>query len=444
MTAVFCAVVLSGLSQTGINTALPVMAVELGIAPADSIWIVSGFQLALVSTLLAFAAAGEKWGFRRLFLGGLVAVGAASAFCAFRPAYEMLLAARLVQGLGASAVMAVCPALIRHSVPRASLGMAIGLNAMVVAVIAALGPSIAALILTFASWPWIFALNLPFVVLAIAMGCWALPRDTHSGARHFDLAGAVLNLLAFGLGFAGVQVMGASVAGGSVLIVVSLLFAVLLVRQQRHRQAPLLPLDLLRIYAVRSSALASIFMFSAQLAALVSMPFLLHDVLGKDMLATGLILMAWPVAVGLMAVAAAHLERRMSPEMLCAFGGGVLGLGLLLQALIALSSGGAGDAMVVLTMLICGVGFGCFQTPNARVMIGATPHSRSGSAGGLQATVRLVGQAMGTTMAGVMFHVMVADTKSAVAATLAFALLCAITGAAISLRRHCALHRRAS
>lgn len=424
---------LSVLSLTSVSVALPVIATSLQVEPAVAVWVINGFQLALISTLFPFSSLGEQWGYRRVFLSGIVLIGAASTACALSDSFAVLVCARVVQGLGASAVMAVNPALIRLSVPKARLGWAIGLNAMIVAIATALGPSVAALVLSVSSWPWLFALNLPWAVMALAVGAAVLPNYRAAQGRRFDRVGALLNVAMFVLIVPGVDALASRSWVGAPLVAAGMVCAVALFAQQRRERTPLFPLDLLRIPAVRLSAGASAFAFAAQMAALVTVPFLLINGFGRSMVDTGLIVMAWPVAVALMAPVAAWCEERIASAYLCAIGGGLLAASLLVLAMLP---GSVHDVWLGLAMVLCGIGFGCFQTPNNRTMIHATPRERSGAAGGVQATARLIGQTLGTSVTGISFHALNAEPTRAAALALVLAAGFALLSGILSLRRH--------
>ncbi|MES2480658.1 MAG: MFS transporter [Pseudomonadota bacterium] len=431
--AVACAIALSAVSLTGMSVALPVIARELGLPPATAVWLVSGFQLTLVATLFPFAALGEQWGYRRTFAVGLVLIAVASVICTTSDSLAWLLGGRILQGIGASAVMAVNPALLRLSVPAAALGRVLGTNALVVALATAFGPSLAAMVLSAAHWRWLFALNVPWAVMALGIGWFVLPRRVQAPDRRFDLGGALLNIVAFVLAAAALDRLA---AGGWValsLLAGALVSGWILFQHQRHRSAPLLPLDLLRDREVSACAGASVFAFAAQMAALVSLPFLLHDVFHLSLMATGTTLMAWPLAVAFMApVAGRCVDRQWSSTKLCIVGGAMQCLALLVMA-------GATDSLnyhaMVLLMVACGIGFGFFQTPNNRAMLGATPRERSGSAGGLQATARLTGQTLGAAVVGMSFRLNPGDARAACAMALLAAAAFAAASAGFSLRR---------
>src|ERR1700742_979890 len=151
------------------NVALPTIARDLDASPAFSIWIVNGYQLAITISLLPLASLGEIIGYRRVYLAGLVLFTIASLLCALAHTLVLLTAARIIQGFGAAGIMSVKMALVRYIYPRDLLGRGIGLNAMVVAVSAAVGPTVAAGILAIGTWPYLFAVNIPLGIWALAL-----------------------------------------------------------------------------------------------------------------------------------------------------------------------------------------------------------------------------------------------------------------------------------
>jgi len=185
------------------NVALPTIARNLQASPTFSIWIVNGYQLAITSSLLPLASLGEIIGYRRVYLTGLLLFTLASLFCALSRTLVLLILARVVQGFGAAGIMSVNAALVRFTYPHRMLGRAIGINAMVVAVSAAVGPTLAAGILATATWPYLFAVNIPFGIAALAVGLGALPY-TQRGRHAFDWQSATM----FGLGIAAIDSVG--------------------------------------------------------------------------------------------------------------------------------------------------------------------------------------------------------------------------------------------
>src|SRR6201985_1876407 len=167
------------------NVALPTIARDLHASAAFSIWIVNGYQLAITISLLPLASLGEIIGYRRVYIAGLLLFTIASLFCVLANTLTLLTIARILQGFGAAGIMSVNMALVRHIYPRVMLGRGIGINAMVVAVSAAIGPTIAAGILAVGPWPYLFAINVPLGLGALVIGQRYLPHT--KPARHdFD------------------------------------------------------------------------------------------------------------------------------------------------------------------------------------------------------------------------------------------------------------------
>src|SRR6202045_4385616 len=198
VTAIFTALTMASLDTAIANIALPAIATDLRAGPADVIWVVNVYQIAVVATLLPFAALGEILGHRRIYLAGLLLFTLASLACACAWSLPSLLVARALQGLGASGIMSVNTALVRFVYPGHLQGRGFGHNALVVATAFTLGPTIASAILAIGPWSWLFAINIPFGVVAILIGMKTLPR-TPRAARPFDLPGALLAAACLGL-----------------------------------------------------------------------------------------------------------------------------------------------------------------------------------------------------------------------------------------------------
>src|ERR1700742_3482531 len=189
------------------NVALPTIAGALHASPAFSIWIVNGYQLAITISLLPLASLGEIIGYRRVYLAGLILFTLASVFCAVSHTLLLLTIARIMQGFGAAGILSVNAALVRYTYPRAQLGRGIGVNALVVAVSAAVGPTVAAAILAVGTWPYLFAINIPLGIVALALGWRTLPH-TLPAVHAFDLQSAGLRAFPFGVGIAAIDSVG--------------------------------------------------------------------------------------------------------------------------------------------------------------------------------------------------------------------------------------------
>src|SRR6516162_5600929 len=205
--AIFTALAMASLDTAIANIALPAISAELHVSPAQAVWVVNVYQIALVATLLPLGALGEIVGHQRIYLGGLVLFTLASVGCALAWSLESLLIARTLQGLGASGIMSVNTALVRFVYPSRMHGRGFGHNALVVATAFTLGPTIASAILAIGAWPWLFAVNLPFGILAFIIGVKTLPSLPR--AKHaFDFLGAAMAAACLGLFIIGVGSAG--------------------------------------------------------------------------------------------------------------------------------------------------------------------------------------------------------------------------------------------
>jgi len=393
------AVMLSVLGAALPNIALPSIAGELGVTPAASVWVVNAYQIVVTVSLLPFSSLGDIYGYRRVYGWGIVVFTLASGLCALAPDLPTLLGARILQGLGSAGIMSVNTALVRTIFPRAQLGRGMGLNTMVVATSLALGPTASAGILALGDWHWLFLVNVPLGVVAVAT-LHFLPRS-QLGSHRFDVPSALLNAATLGLFIAGLDWFGHGngVLAGIGLLLAALAVGTVFVRRQFTLRAPMLPVDLFRRPAFALAVATSVFSYMGQTSAYVALPFLFHAG-GASAIGTGLLMTPWPVAVMLVSPFAGTLSDRVPAGLLGGIGLGAMTLGLLAIAALA------PDAAwwdVAWRMAITGAGFALFQTPNNRVLISSVPPERSGQGSGMISTSRLLGQTMGAAVVALVF-----------------------------------------
>lgn len=386
------------------NVALPTIASDLNASPASSIWIVNAYQIAIVIALLPLSFLGDMVGYRRIYKIGLVVFTLTSLACALSRSLEMLTLARVAQGLGGAALMSVNTALIRLIYPRRFLGRGMGINSFVVAVSSAAGPTIAAAILSMASWQWLFLINVPLGIISLLLAMRYLPANTgKSKVTRFDLPSAIMNALTFGLlitalsGFAQGQSGELVLAEVAAMLVVGFFF----VRRQLKMPVPLLPVDLLRIPLFSLSICTSICSFCAQMLALVSLPFFMQSMLGRSEVETGLLLTPWPLATMVMAPLSGYLIEKFHAGLLGAIGLLVMASGLFGLALLPAAPA---DLDIIWRMALCGAGFGLFQSPNNHTIVSSAPAHRSGGASGMLGTARLLGQSTGAALVALLFN----------------------------------------
>ena len=396
------ALIMSVLDANIVNVVLPTLSREFGTSPSTTIWVMNAYQLAITVSLLSFSSLGDIYGYHKVFLSGVAVFCVTSLICVLSTSFWMLTVARVLQGFGASAITSVNTAQLRTIYPRKYLGRGLGISAMVVAVSAVAGPSVASIILSLGS------------------------REKKQN-RKFDKTSALANALTFGLliysmeGFAHHENAYLLAAQIFLLFIVGYYY----IRRQLHQDFPLLPVDLLKIPIFSLSVCTSICSFTAQMLALVSLPYFLQNTLGRTEVATGLLLTPWPVATLFTAPLAGYLVERIHAGILGSIGMLIFATGLfLLTVLPAIPTDGA----IIWRMIVCGIGFGLFQTPNNSTIMASAPIQRSGGASGMIGTARLLGQTLGATLVALLFSFAMHDKGTTVClwAGAIFALIAAV------------------
>ncbi|CCZ80995.1 MFS transporter [Odoribacter laneus] len=385
------------------NVALPTIAGDLHVNPASSIWVVNAFQLAVTISLLAFSSLGDLWGYKKVYVGGLLLFSTTSLICALSDSFWTLVIARGLQGFGAAAITSVNTALLRIIYPTRLLPRGMGTNALIIAVAAAAGPTVAAGILSVANWPWLFAINVPIGLIAFGLSAKFLPANpVKVEGQRFDVTSAILNALTFGLlisvidGFAHDIHWYILIPGIFVMLTIGYFF----IRRQLHHPFPLLPIDLMHNRIFSLSVVTSVVAFIAQMLALVSIPFFFQRVLHLSEVATGLLLTPWPLATMISAPLAGRLMSRINGGLLGGIGLAIFGLALCLLALLPAHPT---HFDIIWRMVVGGIGFGTFLTPNNSTIIASAPSNRSGGASGMLGMARLLGQTIGAAIAALMF-----------------------------------------
>ena len=399
LVAILIAVSMATLDTAIVNTALPTIARDIHTSAAAVIWVVSSYQIAMVATLLPLAALGEIFGHQRVHVVGLVVFTATSLACGLAWSLPTLVAARVLQGLGASMLMSQNTALIRFVYPSRMLGHGLGMNALIVGLAFTIGPTVASAVLSVTTWHWLFLINVPAGVLALVLSLRSLPRIAPSG-HHFDPVDAVLNAAFFGLLIYAIGAVSQGDAWKPIVLelaAAALCFGLLLLRQRRAgHPAPMLPVDLFRLPAFALSSATAVFAFATQGLAFVSLPFLFQTVLGYSQVQVGFLMTPWPAIVAIMAPIAGRMSDRRSPGLL----GGLW---------LAGPQRGYGEpgaaaappehrldhlAHAALRRRVRGF----FQAPNLKAIMGSAPPGRSGGAAGIISTSRLVGQSTGAAL----------------------------------------------
>ena len=386
-----------------VTVALPTLAHDLRVHSSEAVLVVTVYQLTLVMTLLPFSALGSRIGLRRLYQCGQLTFLLSTILCFFARNLPFLLTLRAMQAIGAAATLSVSSALIRSIYPRNQLGRGLGLNSFVVAGAGAIAPTLGGVVLSFASWPWIFAAASPLALLSLLLGRRTLP-DPAPHNEPYDVLGALLCAATFGLTIAGLEsaVHGNSPAGSTAIVAAGLAIAFFFVRRELDSRMPILPVDLLTRPVLALSVLGGLCAFIAAMTLMLSLPFRLQQHFGFSPAQVGAVITPWPLAMMLFAPLAGMMSDRLPAWLLGSIGMAIATIALLLLAFLPEH---LSRLDLVWRMALCGMGFGLFLSPNARLIVHSAPHSRAASAGGLIATTRLTGQTLGATVLAALFSI---------------------------------------
>lgn len=431
--SVYLALIMTVLDGNIVNVALPSMSKHFGVSRSAIVWVVNAYQIVIMMLLLALAALGDIKGYKKVFLFGVAMFTIGSGACAASFSYSMLLISRAIEGIGAAAIMSVNIALIRLVYPRKFLSRGLSYNAIIVGAATAVGPTLAGAILSFTSWHWLFIINIPIGMAALLVGIKHLPSwkpsDTEKCLK-FDKVSAVESAIVLGLfvnvieEFSSKSSHWLTVLQVAVIVVLGFFF----MRRQIKSKFPLLPVDLFRNRSFTGSISSSTVNFMSTMLALVSLPFFLKEDLGYDVLHVGLLIAPWPLALIVASYIAGRIGNKVNLSTLSAIGMAIAAIGLWLLY-VEPTHGGFWD--IAWRMAICGFGFGIFKTPNNVLLVKSAPLDRTGAAGGMKSTARLLGQCVGTALVAIIFRNATVAHSSRLC--LLLGVICAVAAMLLSL-----------
>ncbi len=393
--------ILTMVDTTIANVALPTIARDINASAAASIWIVNGFQLGMVIGIVPLSQLADIMGYWRLYQLSLIGFMIASLACSLSHTLVALSVARFVQGLSGAALTVSGPPINRLAFPPKMLGRATGFASMSVALGSAAGPIVSGLVLSVAPWQWLFAINVPIGAFGLALAVLTIPR-TPGSKRGYDVVSAAMSVLVFGLGIVGIDTVGhdGPTPLGIMEIVAAIVAGVVFFRRQLAMPLPMFAVDLFAEMRFSLAAFACFASFVAQTVAYVALPFALQMAMGYTPLQFALLLLPWLLASAAVAPFAGRLADRFNSSRLAAIGMGIFGIGLLCAAFIGPNSA---PFDIAWRLLLCGIGFGIFQSPNNRSIQGSAPRDRSGAAQAIQGLARVVGQTVGAIIVAIVF-----------------------------------------
>jgi EmrB/QacA subfamily drug resistance transporter len=365
-------------------------------------WVVLSYLLVITGLVLVFARLGDMLGKKRLYLIGFVIFTIGSALCGAAPNIGFLIGFRALQGIGAAILQALGIAIVTETFPREERGKALGIVGSLVSIGIAVGPSLGGLLIGTLGWRSIFLVNLPIGVVGVYLAWRFVPNILPQGRQHFDRLGAFLltiTLLCFSLGMTIGQRQGFSRPLVLGLLGASLVGLAAFVSAEQRTAEPMINLRLFRNPLFSINLYAGVSMFIVVSGSII-FPFYLQNVRDYPIEKVGLMMVAFPVMLGLLAPVSGTLSDRFGTR-------GIALMGLILCCLASLAIStlhkDTPDLGFILRLMLLGAGIGMFQSPNNSAIMGAAPSTQLGVVSGLLATTRNVGQSIGLPIMGAIF-----------------------------------------
>ncbi|WP_395278571.1 MFS transporter [Enterobacter bugandensis] len=436
MAAVMTTTLMGVFDGTMINIALPSMARAMQVPANVAVWFANGYLLSAAMTLAIFAALAARVGFRPVFLAGLATFTLTSLGCALAKTPDMLIGMRILQGIGGAATLSIAPAILRSVFPGRLLGRILGLHALLIAASTAIAPVLGGTILDVLSWQWLFAINLVPGSIALFLAWRALPRQSDVDRSPFDAPGAALSAVLLGSAIMLAdslqhitQGINPAAAGWGLLTLVS---AIAFVWRIRRARCPILPPAMFRNGRFTLAALTSLASFVSQGITFVALPFLFQSVYGYSPVVSALLFTPWPIGIVLIAPHAGRWADTLSAPLISTIGLMIFVGGLVLLATLPENPSAWN---ICLRSLVCGIGFGCFQSPNNREMLANVAREYASYASGVLSIVRTFGQCLGAAAVGVLLATTGSDHDRAVHLALWIAVIASTGSVLFSLSR---------
>ncbi|TKJ40758.1 MFS transporter [candidate division LCP-89 bacterium B3_LCP] len=391
------------LNSSVINVSLPVISAELNADIGVVDWVVQAYLLAVTALLMISGRLGDLYGRRRIYQFGIIIFTASSALCGFADSVEVLIAYRVLQGIGAALIVSVGPALIGTVFPPNQRGKALGILGTTVSVGLSIGPAVGGIITDFLGWRYIFFVNIPFGILAAWLVIRNLKPDTVFKKTGFDISGGftlagslfcLLMMLSRGneWGWSSPQIL--------VLLGGTILFPILFTVIEKRSPEPIFELSIFQNRTFSSATIAGFLAFSSLFTQTFLLPFYLIQLRGFQAAQAGLFLMAVPSVMAVVAPTSGALSDKIGTRGLCVAGLFIQGISFVMLAMLgtATSSG-----FIVAALLMTGLGIGMFNPPNNSDLLSSVPHERLGNASGMLGLTRTLGMAFGVALSSVIF-----------------------------------------
>lgn len=394
---------MSSLDSSAVNLAMPLIKADFGVSLSAVEWIVTSYLLVISSLLLTFGRISDLYGHKKMYSTGFMVFTIGSFLCGISMNVGMLITCRILQAIGAGMLFSTGPAIITNAVPASSRGKALSITAIAVALGLCTGPVIGGTLTTLFGWQSIFFINIPIGIIGVAMATKSIPKDDKTVSVPFDILGSILIFVALLFILLPLNLSG-DYHIPTVFFVLSIAVGLLLigvfVAVESKQKYPMLNIGLFRNRIFAASNAAALFMFMAQFIMVFLAPFYYQSLRGYSAMLSGLLYLPMPLATMCVAPISGSIADRYDSRFISLIGALILAVGLFMLSFLGMSTS---FVYIICSMVICGIGFSLFQTPNNSAIMGNVPPQNRGTASGILATMRNIGMVMGIAVSGALF-----------------------------------------
>ncbi|WP_411680330.1 MFS transporter [Clostridium thailandense] len=387
-----------------VNVALPDMSDKLNVSMAAIEWVVTSFLITIAATILIFGRLGDIKGKIKIFRFGIVLFTLGSLLCGFTNSLPVLVAARVIQAIGASATMATNQGIITQVFPPNERGRALGVLGTFVALGAMAGPPLGGMIVSAISWKYIFLINVPIGIIVFILTIRVFPKTNIILDEKLDIKGSILFTIAIVLLF-GAIVQGQSTGYDNPIMISAFVIAfislITFIVVERKMELPLLQLKIFENSLFSISIVCAFISFIAIGASNIILPFYFQDALKFSPATTGFFMMVSPIVLSVVAPCSGYLSDKIGSEILTLIGLAFTSLGLLLISTLNEKSS---VIMFVTYIVIMTLGNGMFQSPNNSLVMSTVPKDKLGIAGSVNSLIRNLGMVIGTSLATLLLY----------------------------------------
>lgn len=401
---VLSATFMATLDGSIVNVALPNMSDRLNVSMASIEWVVTSFLITIVATILIFGRLGDILGKAKIFKFGVAIFTIGSLLCGLTDSLAILVLARVIQAIGASACMSTSHGIITQVFPPNERGRALGVLGTFVALGAMAGPPLGGMIVSAISWEYIFLINVPVGIIVFISSMKVFPKSGRTSEEKLDIKGTILFTIST-VSLFGALVQGQSTGYDTPFIITAFIAAIisfiLFIFVEKRVEEPLLHLKMFSNSLYTISIICAFIAFTVISASNIILPFYFQDALKLSPATTGFFMMVSPIVLAVVAPVSGYLSDKIGSEVLTVIGLFLTGVGLFLISTIG---EGSPIILIMIYIVIMTLGNGMFQSPNNSLIMSLVPRDKLGIAGSLNALFRNFGFVVGTALATLLLY----------------------------------------